>query len=203
MKPLVMVAGLPSSGTSLVAGLLHHLGCRMGRVPTIAEHQQTGSTRPYLGYECLDFLGELQPLRDVQPSVLLTLLRRYIQRRQHEPTPIGIKHNVLSLLGLYDEVTTLPLQIVHVQRDLAETFSSDIKYKGYNFARAGWRGQLHLGLTRLLERLEPTTTIDFEEARVSPYLAAVRLKRTFALDGDPDAAVQAVNASIWSTEVAV
>ena len=47
---LVVVAGMPSGGTSLVAGLLHNLGVDMGR---IARGVQPGARR-YEGFECID-----------------------------------------------------------------------------------------------------------------------------------------------------
>ncbi len=47
---MIMVVGMPSGGTSLIAGLLHHLGVDMGRF----ERGISDGRRKYEGFECLD-----------------------------------------------------------------------------------------------------------------------------------------------------
>ena len=89
---LIVVVGMPSGGTSLVAGLLHHLGVDMGR---IAEGAQPGP-RPYEGFECLDcWEGAIEGAFDpAAAEAFMSSVVGYVDaRRAAASGPIGVKHN--------------------------------------------------------------------------------------------------------------
>lgn len=167
---LIMVAGLPSSGTSMVAGVLHHLGVDMGDIPTLAEEQQRPG-RPYRGYECREaraMIGDLPS--GVAPAVLFDAMRTYAALRlARAPGPCGFKLNAAVLVGQCNGLESLPLTIVQVKRDLETTFASDIRHTGEDYGRAMARGALHLALRQLVRRVPPACVIQYEQALRWPF----------------------------------
>lgn len=188
MKRIIMVAGLPSGGTSVVAGILHHLGVDMGRVrsdeETLAAARTLKSARHYRGYECT-VLAKM-----FSTSSPYRVVREYVQRRCERPA--GFKSNLCVLLGnSLDPIETLPISVLHVTRDLQDTFESDIKYTGNDTDRAQLRGLLHLGLTRLVERIPPTLTLSYEEILRDRYGTVTSIIRAFGLSASADTVDQA------------
>lgn len=174
-----MVAGLPSGGTSLVAGLLHHLGVDMGDIPTERQQAKTKTTRTYLGFECtlaLRTFGAL-PATSSQ-AVMIDTARAYADERLvNADGPCGFKLNAMVMLGNCDGVERLPIEIVHVTRDLAATFESDIRYAGDGYARACLRGAFHLALRQLVRRVPPVCEVSYEQTRREPVETVAHLVR--------------------------
>ena len=195
---LIMVAGLPSSGTSMVAGVLHHLGVNMGNLPTSEQEQATATMRHYRGFECEDAKRQIGGL----PSTcgledVFSASQDYIEWRLATATgPAGVKLNLLAVLGLADRLEDLPLAVVHVTRDLETTFESDIKYTGMDIKRASNRGLRHLALRQLVRRVRPACVIRYELALGNPDYTVHKLADSLGLaptGGHMNAAINFVN----------
>ena len=165
-QSLILVAGLPSGGTSTVAGILHHLGVDMGSLT----FEATGS-RNYLGFECETAKKDIGSLPgDASPEQIESAFRAYLDKRLATASgPCGVKLNLLALLGRCDGLESLPLTVVHVKRNLDDTFVSDIRYTGEDYNRAAWRGVYDLALRQLVRRVPPVCTIQYEDAIAYPY----------------------------------
>ena len=107
---LIFVAGCPSGGTSMVAGILHHLGVNMGRF------MDRPGSRGYTTFEDCD----MERFKDGsgRPSI-----PAYVDYRLQGPGPYprGFKHTPLWLDGTDD----VPLEVIHVQRPLEDAIKSD------------------------------------------------------------------------------
>lgn len=176
LSKIIWVVGIPSGGTSMVAGTLHHLGVNMGNVETLAEVESPDRKRKYLGYECRDLIGIMNGLKKpTEYEVFLKAFHNYIllRRTKSNGQPFGIKSNHFNILGMKDIVLDLPIQVVFVNRDLKATFMDDIKYRGEDYTRAAWMGQLHLAFEFFKKRAFknssfPAFEIDYEESLKNP-----------------------------------
>ena len=164
---LILVAGMPSGGTSVAAGLLHHLGVDMGRI----ERGVAPGPRRYEGFECLDcwedgIQGAYDPARTED---FMTSVSAYLQTRlQTADHPYGVKHNPLVWLGMFDGIDTLPIRILHIHRPLDEVMVSDRRYRGDDLHRAARLGMATLALARLLEQITPTLSLEFRHVLADP-----------------------------------
>jgi hypothetical protein len=179
-RDLIVVVGMPSGGTSLVAGLLHHLGVDMGRV---AEGVQPGA-RQYEGFECLDcweggITGAFDPAAAQQ--FMASVVSYCDARRAAATGPVGVKHNPLVWLGMFSGIGALPIRLVHVRRPLDDVMRSDRRYRGDDLGRAGRMGMHWLAMQRLLEQVPPSATLDFGLVRESPAAAIATLVDALAL----------------------
>lgn len=176
---MIWVVGLPSGGTSVGAGVLHHLGVDMGNIATRI------GPRGYLGYECRDLTEEVNARgRPIPYGELFRLFREYIIWRGPNA---GIKNAALMVLGLQDDVKALPVEILHVRRDVGETLRSDLRYTDYGLKRASWMGLLHCALVSLLERIPARHTVDFDALLADPILETERIANAFGLAWQPAA----------------
>ena len=179
---IILVAGLPSGGTSLVAGVLHHLGVDMGEVATHAY-----GSRNYLGFECEIAKREFGGLpSDASPDTMLATAQSYFDKRLAAAYgPVGVKLNILILLGQCKGVEALPIKVVHVKRNLEDTFASDIKYTGEDMGRAATRGMLDLGLRQLVRKVSPAAVIEYETSIREPRLTVEVLVAALQLNPTP------------------
>jgi hypothetical protein len=93
-------------------------------------------------------------------------------------------------------VETLPIAIVHVKRDLATTFASDIRYTGERYDRAATRGVLHLGLHQLVSKVPPVCIINYEDAIAYPAVVVRSLAKSldlFPTQAQIDKAIEFIN----------
>lgn len=182
-QDVIVVVGMPSGGTSLVAGLLDHLGVDMGRV---ARGIQPGA-RAYEGFECLDcwegaIEGAFEPAAG---KAFMTSVVRYLDtRRGVGAGPAGVKHNPLVWLGMFSGIEALPIRTVHVHRPLDEVMRSDRRYRGDDLGRAGRMGMHWLTMQRLLEQIPPRAALEFGRVREDPELAIATLIEAFDLAPD-------------------
>lgn len=176
---LILVAGLPSGGTSMVAGTLYHLGVDMGSLTLAASGR-----RNYLGFECETARRDIGGLpADASHETIGQAFEQYLDKRLAEANgkPYGVKLNLLALLGAYSRLEQLPIVVVHVRRDMERAFASDIRYTGEGYARAAWRGMYDLGLRQLVQRVPPACTVQYEDAIANPRQAVNLLKEALRL----------------------
>ena len=188
---MMLVTGLEFSGTSLVAGLLHHLGLDMGAIETPAQlqrlqaawqHQQCeGALRAYRSYECQRFQAAAMPLllqssceNRYHAQALGTLLERYSDTRPHGG---GLKSTLLLFLAWWEGLERLDARWIVTQRGLDAVAASGAKYCGLTSPAALWaaqvRGVQQLARQRLLARLaqHPVLVLDFDDLRRAPRVA--------------------------------
>jgi hypothetical protein len=209
---MILVTGLEYSGTSLAAGLLHHLGVDMGQIETPAQlwaHRATweslgceGEPRGYLSYECQDFLQHALPyLRDATPAnhyngeCLGELLSHYALTRHGL---WGLKSTQLCFLAWWSGLERFPARWVLTQRPLEEVSLSGARYTGVRTPWALWAAQ-GLGVQRLawlrLVRLlgERATVVPFVCVRLHPEPTIHRLIEALDLNPTPEQVAAAVN----------
>jgi hypothetical protein len=192
---MILVTGLEFSGTSLVAGLLHHLGVDMGAIETPAQlqrlqaawqHQQCeGALRAYRSYECQRFQAAAMPLllqstceNRYHAQALGTLLERYSDSRPHG---WGLKSTLLLFLAWWEGLDSLDARWIVTHRRLDAVAVSGATYCGTTSPAALWaaqvRGVQQLARQRLLSRLvhHPVLLLDFDDIRVAPRVAITRV----------------------------
>jgi hypothetical protein len=184
---IIMVAGLPSGGTSAVAGMLHHLGVDMGRCRSLDEQRQAAkalsSSRRYMGYECTALYQKFRQQPPMDADAAYVMVRRYIRKRLEVQGRHGFKNNPAVWLGLAShDVESLPIDVLHITRDVEDTFDSDIKYTGYDENRAKLRGLLHMSLHRLVRRVPPQLTLRYSDVVDNPLKAVAETVEAFRLD---------------------
>lgn len=188
-KRLTVVLGLPGSGTSIVAGMLHHLGVNMGRCLSPAEAMQWPNGRQYLGYECMELATEFGKLD--QPWQWARLFSGYCQNRLRDPGPQGVKMNRIAYLFGYPELAALPIRVIHVRRDLEETFRSDLSRENDSLDRAALLGTLFVSINRFIKVIEPTITVWFDDAMENPTSIAMEIAHRFNLESSSEQVEQA------------
>jgi hypothetical protein len=188
---MMLVTGLEFSGTSLVAGLLHHLGVDMGAIETPAQLQRLhaawqqqqleGALRAYRSYECQRFQAAAMPLllqgtveNRYQAQALGTLLERYGDTR---PYGWGLKSTLLLFLAWWEGLDTVPARWIVTHRPLEAVAASGATYCGTTSPAALWaaqvRGVQQLARQRLLARLarHSVLVLDFDDIRTAPRVA--------------------------------
>ena len=197
---MILVTGREYSGTSLVAGVLHHLGVDMGNIETPAQLAQQqahwgayfpgGTPRGYLSYECQTFLAQVLPLFPLATYAnrfhaegLLTLLTTYAQTRSGQ---WGMKSPLLLFLAFTAQLEALPAQWVLTVRDVEAVCASGRKYLGaespYALFAADMRGRLDLAYRLCCERLrQQAIWVDFETLRDCPEVGVPSLSAQLGL----------------------
>lgn len=149
--PLVLVLGTWRSGTSALAGVLHHLGVYMGaEFATLRNHAAHRQT-----WEPFDFFDivwaslsepDMSPLRPTGQTA--AELKRFLQKqesltRRAGSLIFGLKHPALSLLAPMIKEIWPDVRTVRTERDLDESWNS--------MQRIGWQwpeARTRLGLER-------------------------------------------------------
>ena len=124
---LILIPAVPSSGTSALAGVLHHLGVDMGNV----NNKKPFTMRGYDMYEDDDISKYcFRPNRE--PDVFIGKLtatvlrfRPYINYRLYNAKgPVGAK--IPAVLCMYDpDPATLPIVTLNVHRPFEQAIASD------------------------------------------------------------------------------
>lgn len=124
------VLGLPSGGTSCVAGILHHLGVNMGN---IRERSKEAKRRPYYRYEDRGFKKVMRgtwpgPLLEpvCSPQEAFEKFEQYIQTRLSlMDGALGIKVIRTCYCGLDRRAASLPVYPIFVMRPIEESRASE------------------------------------------------------------------------------
>jgi len=185
---MIIVSGMPCGGTSLTAGVLHHLGVDMGDIADPEELED--HDRPYMHYECLRLQALIKGLGDFPPIERMAgVFRKYVERRERKPGLHGVKNFTIQFLGFRpDLLEGLDLKTVHAKRDIGQVLCSDIKWKGWDLERAGKMGKAHMAMTRLLTEINPSAVLSFEEAMEDPAGATKKLAARLGIPWRPEAA---------------
>lgn len=193
---MIIVSGCEYSGTSLTAGVLHHLGVNMGEIETPQDlwlqrhtHEYVateGQPRDYLSYQCRTFEHMTRPfLVDGHPGnfyhaeALGECLMHYGLMR----TGVwGVKHTALLFLTWYSGLSKLPAKWVLTQRRAEDQMHSCRKYCGDSTGLALWVaavfGVQRLAYLRLRQQLAETPqvlVVDYELTRRYPRRTIDRL----------------------------
>jgi hypothetical protein len=200
-RKVIMVAGRPSGGTSLVAGALHHLGIDMGDTEAMERIAKgnIGNRRLYHGYEdanVYDVLGDLEG--DPMYWEMDQAMREYLDNRLEKANgrAVGVKVPAMVMISRCPTLPTWPMVIVHADRNINTTFNSDIRYRGWDFERAAIRGVLDQALRHLLKRFPPVCRISYEEALIWPERAVDTLIDSLGLvptPGEREAAIEFID----------
>lgn len=166
MRPIV-IAGMDHSGTSLLAGMLHHAGIAMGDVETCAEVLTNGRPEQYLTYEDRALLPAAQQYaltRDT--ATFVAAVEDYIRVReaQADGRPWGVKHN--ALLFVYGRLET-PVQWVTTYRPLGTVVRSTLAKWRAHLPAALLKGLLcdqHAAYLAMRETLPPSNIFLYEYA---------------------------------------
>ena len=183
-RDLFLIPAVPSSGTSALAGVLHHLGVNMGNV----EPEKNIEKRGYVMYEDSDTwkyctLQQEDPLKVDNGRLSRTAFRfrSYINYRfmNDPPGPIGAK--IPGVLCIHDpELESLPIITLNVYRQFEKCIASDRKtmwnagkydkikdnpdlVMHFNKLRAADLGACVAGKMDLLTIHEPIVNITFDE----------------------------------------
>lgn len=117
----IIVLGCYRTGTSGVAGVLHHLGVNMGD-----EFDPPAFSNPKGYYEDVGF-KKLHPLIDGSESEFLVACKEYVQQRE-EHNLWGIKDPKLCLcLSAFLECLTVDSKIIHTTRNTDDICSSLVR----------------------------------------------------------------------------
>jgi len=199
---VILVGGMPSGGTSVVAGILHHLGVDMGRFK-----KKPAAPRDYWSYECWDCVEKVQ--RDVWPfsairfnperrlSVLREKLDEYLRVRMYTPGPWGFKNvRIFALLSVDHEwASHLPLEIVRVYRPREEALAGEEKrYRGKlqanRLARAAVLWEMQQETDRKVKL--PRVGVHFRDVLEEPEGSVRYLARTLRLEPSEEQVKSAV-----------
>jgi hypothetical protein len=183
-NPMIIVVGTASSGTSMVACVLHHLGVDMG---DLSDHL---IKRAYPDYEDKGFMElPVGPIPECWP------VQEYIDQRRERAKPgswVGLKNPSFCVLGECPTVELDGVSMVYTHRDIHEIIESDRRITGWarNMVRAA-------NAAERMERLIPGIGVDTSAVRhTAPKRIWVRLfAQELGLDPTDDQ-IEAAAASI-------
>ena len=128
-RKLIVIPAVPSSGTSALAGVLHHLGINMGVYSLENQEQKRGYQMfedKEIGLFCSQFSPEHIPMAPKLMSIRCRW-RHYVNHRfMGSDGPQGCKLPA-TLMIQDDDITSLPVVYLDVTRPLEDSISSDIK----------------------------------------------------------------------------
>jgi hypothetical protein len=194
-RELIWVVAVPSSGTSCVAGILHHLGVNMGKVENEANHNR--------GYQMFEDVN-VGMFAFVPNSPLDRLLNQRIRLREYchfrahsDPAgPIGVK--TLPTAWAYDDdPASLPVKLIDVRRPLEDSINADQErmasrplrdrqavpaqvFEHWN--RAGGVAGLSVARDQLLSIIQPKLTLEYYEVLANPSVAITEICGAFGLE---------------------
>lgn len=187
---LIYVLGAPSSGTSAVAGVLHHLGVDMG--------PEFNSARPYQTFEDKNVLkyAKPAPAEDVSRLIMSKQretwrdFRQYCEDRLARARgPAGVKIGPTVWLADPDP-SSLPLAIVRVLRPLEDSIRSNWNYgqeQGQDKIRRAMEVAGYWACCEALcEYIKPTVTLDFYRLLQEPALSVAQIAGLLGLRPDRD-----------------
>ena len=177
MARLIVVVGMPSGGTSLVAGMLHKLGVDMGRLPTKVEVAARRFPRAYDSYECQDLEAAIKHM--LSGAEMAAAFHGYISNRLFcAIARQGVKNpRLLHMVG----PERFPIDVVHVRRRLEDVFESDMRHTESTPQRAAALGASVWAMRRFLSTVKPVLALDFEAALAAPEQAVAALVDSLGL----------------------
>lgn len=117
-NPMIIVVGTASSGTSMVACILHHLGVDMG---DLSDHEN--QNRDYPSYEDKGFRKlPVGPIPECWP------VQDYIDQRREQAEPgswVGLKNAAFCVLGECPTIELEGVQMVYTHRDIHKIIETD------------------------------------------------------------------------------
>jgi hypothetical protein len=128
-ETIIYVLGTPSGGTSVAAGILHHLGVYMGNIPPLP------GKRGYMTFECRNARQYVPESPNPVAEVVAGKggsrnFRAYLRWRLSiaDSAPQGVKLGAAYWLGDPDPAS-LPIRILRVHRPLIDSIRSDARYQ--------------------------------------------------------------------------
>lgn len=127
-EPLLFVIGLPSGGTSCLAGTLERLGFGMGRM-----HEIDLKNRPFGAFECLDLIHLLNRYVNFGPAItapsteigpVVDYLRVYLRDRTAQPGLQAVKYPTVQVLLSHKLALELPFRLLAVDRPWDDCLTS-------------------------------------------------------------------------------
>jgi hypothetical protein len=123
-RKIIWIPAVPSSGTSMLSGVLARLGVDMGQV-----NNKPNMQRGYQMFEDVDVgMFSFSPNSPQDKLIKDHLrLREYINYRFHtnKEGPVGVKATAIQWVRDPD-ITSLPVRIVDISRDLEEAIDADM-----------------------------------------------------------------------------
>lgn len=212
-RRLIYIPAVPSSGTSLVAGMLANLGVDMGVYNSGGELAQRGYPM-YEDEQLFRFAVDLQDDRFAEDLTgrLVFRFRDYLNWRmiQNTSSPVGVK--AIATAWMTDRLPNLlPLAVVDVRRDLAKSVASDRRYvqrraerglqpkywverdmsqptawERYFAARAGTVAKCYSARESLLRIHPAAVTLEYEQVLENPETAIRQLIEGLQLSPSED-----------------
>ena len=207
-RRLIWVPAVPSSGTSCVAGILHHLGVNMGNV-----RNEQNRNRGYEMFEDLD-VGHYAYIPNSELDRLLSQKVRFdhycnFRIAESPPGRIGVK--ALPTAWMYSsDPKHLPVEILDVRRPLEDSVNADQERMANrpkrledaqpatafdHITRAGGLTSMWLARDMLLSIHEPKLTLEYYDVLDDPPTAIRIICEAFDLqptDGQLDDALRFV-----------
>jgi len=185
---MIMVVGLPCGGTSMVAGVLHHLGVYMGMMPgrgPYSTDRETGC------FECQYFgrvLSAIWAWPEPQPhnlDIVDDRVREYVYKCQGEGhRPYGAKNPRSAILSECSILEQLPLRFLEVDRPLEDVLKSwERRWSNGRLPPDVGRfcGALWVHKRRLFHRVSPTLRVDFYDFLKEPEEYIDKIVKAFCL----------------------
>ena len=187
-SPRVAVLGTYSSGSTAVAGCLHHLGVRMGR-----RFWQDYYEPSWLSERLRNWWAEPQLTESVPRAERVRVLGDWVRDMERDwAGPVGLKHPLLCLSGsdLIDAWGP-GVQFVWTHRPIENAVQS--------LARRGWWADPAAIQHRLWDAVseffasQDHVRIDFRDMMADPEREVRRLCDELGLDPDPDPLATAIS----------
>ena len=170
---------MPCGGTSLVAGILYHLGVDMGDV----DFDVSSHVKPYQKFECREMLGIVDNLG---PNASIHDLHDSFKEYCREG---GVKNFTLNRLAFHPELLDdLPISTIHAKRDVEAAFMSDVKYRGWHPERGAAMGRMYLMMKKMLLESPPVVVADFDRILADPVGETKALARKIGVEWRQEAA---------------
>ena len=207
-RRLIWVPAVPSSGTSCVSGILHHLGVNMGKVD-----DPQNFSRGYQMFEDLD-VGLFAYIPNSDQDRLLNQkvrMEQYCNYRIAESPPGRIGVKALPTAWAYcREPERLPVDVLDVRRPLQESIDADQRRMANrplrdpgsvprrvedHWSRASGVAAMSVARDQLVAMHPPKLTLEFHAVLENPAQAVMEICGAFELeptDEQMDTAVRSV-----------
>jgi hypothetical protein len=193
-RRLIWIPAVPSSGTSCVAGILHHLGVDMGKV-----HDEQNFNRGYQMFEDLD-VGLFAYIPNSDLDRLLNQRVRFAEYcnfrlAESPPGRIGVKALPTAWIWC-DDPKRLPVDVLNVTRPLKDAVDADQKRMSNrpnrvadaqpatafeHLKRAGGLTSMDVARDMLLSIHPPKLTLEFYDVLAEPLAAIESICGAFDL----------------------